>query len=250
MSFDGEVVIVTGASSGIGAATAIKFAEEGAKVCLIGRNRDKLNNIAKKCRNHLVLVADVSMDEDANRIISETIKHFGKLDVLVNNAGILGSGSIFDKSSIKVFDQVIATNLRAPVLLTHLAVPYLIKTKGNIVNISAVASVRVVPKLNFAYNTSKAGLDHFTRSVAMELAASGVRVNNVNPGPVYTSILENTGASADQVQDMFENFKKMTALERVSEPEEVADVVLFLASNKAKAITGSSYFTDNGFTLK
>uniref|UniRef100_A0A2A4JIX4 Ketoreductase domain-containing protein n=1 Tax=Heliothis virescens TaxID=7102 RepID=A0A2A4JIX4_HELVI len=249
MSFQNKVVLVTGSSSGIGAAIAIKFAEEGAKVAIVGRNQEKLNNVAKKCGKPLVLVADVTKEEDAKRIVDETVKVFGKLDVLVNNAGIGGSSSIKADNAIETFDKVMNTNLRAPVYLTHLAVPHLVKTKGNIINISSVAAMKILSADLFAYSTSKAALDHFSRAVALELAPSGVRVNTVNPGPVKTDIIENMGASEKAQEAAYKHMEDMTALKRVSDPEEIGDLVLFLASDKAKAITGSSYVSDNGMLL-
>ncbi|KAJ8721919.1 hypothetical protein PYW08_004321 [Mythimna loreyi] len=250
MSFQDKVVIVTGGSSGIGAATAIKFAEEGAKVAIVGRNKAKLDNVAKQCGNPLVIVADVSKDADIKRIISETLKQFGKLDILVNNAGIAHSVSILAEQAMTVFDNVMSTNLRSVVYLTHLAAPHLVKTKGNIVNISSVAGLRVLAKDTFSYSTSKAGLDHFTRAVAQELAENGVRVNSVNPGPVKTDIIGNMGATGEMEEAVYKYMQNMTALNRISGPEEIADVVLFLASDKARAITGSSFVSDNGTLLK
>ncbi|CAH0691715.1 unnamed protein product [Spodoptera exigua] len=249
MSFQDKVVIVTGASSGIGAATAIKFAEEGAKVAIVGRNHEKLGNVAKKCNNSLIIAADVSKDEDAKKIIERTVKRFGKIDILVNNAGIGRVTNILDEGVINVNDQILSTNLRAVVVLTHLAAPYLVKTKGNVVNISSVAGYRVFLG-NFAYCTSKAALDHFTRAVALELAPQGVRVNVINPGPVRTDIIENMGATKEIEEATFNRLQKMTALSRVSDSEEVADLILFIASDKSKAITGSSIVTDNGAMLK
>uniref|UniRef100_A0A2A4ITT1 Uncharacterized protein n=1 Tax=Heliothis virescens TaxID=7102 RepID=A0A2A4ITT1_HELVI len=248
MSFKDKVVIVTGSSSGIGAAIAIKFAEEGAKVAIVGRNQEKLNNVAKKCGKPLVLVADVSKDEDAKRIVDETVRVFGKLDILINNAGIGQTASIQSENAMAVFDKVMSTNLRSVVYLTHLAAPHLVKTKGNIVNISSIAALQVLQNV-FSYCTSKAGLDHFTRAVALELASSGVRVNTVNPGPVLTDIIENMGATKEQQAAMFKQMENGTPLKRISVPEEIGDLVLFLASDKAKAITGSSFVTDNGTLL-
>ncbi|XP_022834404.1 uncharacterized protein LOC111362103 [Spodoptera litura] len=251
MSFQDKVVIVIGASSGIGAAAAIKFAEEGAKVALVGRNQEKLNNVAKKCDNPLIIAADITKDEDAKRIIEETVRHFAKIDILINNAGTGSRTNIQDKSYIQIFDRIMSTNLRAMVVLTHLAVPHLVKTKGNIVNISSVAAYRVIIPESSAYCASKAGLDHFTRAVALELAPHGVRVNVINPGPVRTDIIENTtGVTKEEATARFDSMKTLTALSRVSEPEEVADLILFTASDKSKAITGSSIVTDNGMLLK
>ena len=250
MSFKDKVVIVTGSSSGIGAAIAIKFSEEGAKVTLVGRNTEKLNNVAKKCNNPLVVAADLNKDENVKRIIDETLKKFGKLDILVNNAGMSRPATIQAENAMKAFDEVMSTNVRSVVYLTHLAAPHLVKTKGNIINISSVAAFKVVTPATFAYNTSKAALDHFTRSIAQELASSGVRVNVVNPGPVRTDFVENMGLAGPAVDGLYDEVKNMTALNRVSDPEEIADLVLFLASDKARAITGSSFVSDNGIVLK
>ena len=249
MSFQDKVVIVTGGSSGIGAATAIKFVEEGAKVAIVGRNKEKLESVAKKCKNPLVIIADLSKDEDVKRVINETLKKFGKLDVLVNNAGFAQSASITADHAMTVFDNVMSTNLRSVVYLTNLAAPHLVKTKGNIVNVSSIAALRALAKESFSYSTSKAGLDHFSRSVAQELAPHGVRVNIVNPGPVRTDIIENMGATGEMAEAVYKYMQEMTALNRISVPEEIADVILFLASDKAKAITGSSFVTDNGALL-
>ncbi|XP_049694218.2 17-beta-hydroxysteroid dehydrogenase 14 [Helicoverpa armigera] len=249
MSFQDKVVIVTGSSSGIGAAIAVQFAEEGAKVAIVGRKQEKLNNVAKKCGKPLVLVADVSKDEDAKRIVDETLRAFGKIDILVNNAGIADPASIQSEHAMAVFDKVMTTNLRSAVYLTHLAAPHLVKTKGNIVNISSVAAYRTVSKDMFAYCASKAGLDHFTRAVALELASSGVRVNTINPGPVLTDVFENMGATREQQAAFFKGVGQTMPLKRVSIPEEIGDLVLFLASEKARAITGSNFVSDNGAML-
>lgn len=250
MSFDGKVVLVTGSSSGIGAAIAIKFSELGAKVSIVGRNEKKLNEVAKKCKDPLVIVADVAKEDDAKRIVADTVKHYGQLDVLVNSAGICAGSSILAENTMETYDQVMATNLRAIVYLTHLAAPHIIKTKGNIVNISSVSSLRTMAKESFAYNSAKAGLDHFTRSVAAELASSGVRVNAVNPGMVKTDLLINMGVPEEQRESVYEFMKTYTAQKRVSEPEEIAEVVVFLASDKAIAVTGANYLCDNGVTIK
>ncbi|CAH0579146.1 unnamed protein product [Chrysodeixis includens] len=250
MSFNDKVVIVTGSSSGIGAAIAIKLAEHGAKVVLVGRNQKKLDQVARKCNNPLVITAEVTKQEDVKRIINDTVKHFGKLDILINNAGISNPSSILDDNAIETFKQTMATNLNAVVHLTHLAAPHIIKTKGNIINISSIASMRVTAFLGFAYNTSKAAVDHFTRSVASELASSGVRVNSVNPGPVKTDIVENMGKTKVEEEAFWAGVKTQTGLNRVSDPEEIADLVLFLASDKAKGITGSAFVSDNGALIK
>lgn len=252
MSFKNKVVLVTGASSGIGAATAIAFAAEGAKVSMVGRNETKLASVAKICAQKgskpLVIAADVTLD--AERIINDTIKHYGSLDILVNNAGIYSPTSIFSPDALEGYDRVLTTNLRATVQLTHLAVPYLVKSKGNIVNVSSIVALGIVIDNSFAYNTSKAGLDHFSRSIALELAKHGVRVNCVSPGPVKTDITQNAGMTKEQSDEMMVAVQKSTALQRTGDPEEIADIILFLASDKARSVTGSNYVSDNGSLLK
>ena len=186
MDFTGKTVIVTGASSGIGANAAKEFAKLGANVTVCGRNVVNLHEVANECSadgsKTLVIAGDVADLENAKNIIDETIKKFGQIDVLVNNAGVLEVGTI-ETTSIEQYDRVMNTNVRAIYHLTMLAVPHLIATQGNIVNISSVNGIRSFPGV-LAYNVSKAALDQFTRCVALELAPKNVRVNSVNPGKI------------------------------------------------------------------
>ncbi|CAH0714063.1 unnamed protein product, partial [Brenthis ino] len=247
MSLKNKVVIVTGASSGIGTATAVSFSSEGACVVLVGRNEDKLAEVAKKCKNPLVVRADVSKDEDVKKIIDQTIKKFGQLDVLVNNAGTaLGISNLIEGVDMKSYDSIMATNLRGAIYLTSLAAPYLIETKGNVINISSVAG-KLTPHIPsfIIYCVSKAGMDHFTRCAAAELGPHGVRVNAISPGPVLTDFMENSKLDLE-----LDKMCNLTILNRVSKSEEIADLAIFLASDKAKSITGSDFIADNGTLLK
>ncbi|CAG9791675.1 unnamed protein product [Diatraea saccharalis] len=245
MSFSGKVVIVTGASSGIGAAAAVMFCKEGASVALVGRNEKKLMDVSKKCSivggKHIIIKADVSNDEDAKRIISETIMKFGQLDVLVNNAGITGFASVLEGTVLETYDKIMKINLWA--VYGPPAAPHLVKTKGNIVNVSSIVSSMVADINASAYCCSKAGVNIFTQSTAAELASFGVRVNAISPGPVVTDIYDNAGVTPDVVFDI------KTPLGRVSQSEEIADLILYLASDKAKGITGSNIVSDNGCML-
>ncbi|XP_063378659.1 3-oxoacyl-[acyl-carrier-protein] reductase FabG-like [Cydia fagiglandana] len=252
MSFTGKVAIVTGASSGIGATTAKALAREGAKVVLVDKDADKLEEVAKECEQHgnkpLTITADVTKDEDVRTIVKNTIDNFRQLDVLVNNVGIARYASFLDKNLMQDFDLLMNTNLRSMVYLTHLAAPYLIKTKGNVVNNSSIAALRVVGEFEGPYSVTKAGVSHFTRCVALDLAPHGVRVNEVAPGGTNTNILENAGIpNGDELWEEF--IKEHTVLKKMSEPEEIADLILFLASDKARSITGSTYVCDNGTLL-
>ncbi|XP_050362825.1 3-oxoacyl-[acyl-carrier-protein] reductase FabG-like [Nymphalis io] len=247
MSFKNKVVIVTGASSGIGASASIMFSKEGAHVVMVGRNETKLAAVAAQCSSPLVVPADVANDDDARRIIDQTINKFGKIDVLVNNAGLsVENGGILGNDMMKAFDTVINVNLRAVVHLTILAAPYLVKTKGNIVNISSISGI--MPPFGPGmtnYYVSKAALNHFTVSAATELSPLGVRVNTISPGPVRTDFMENAKSALT-----WDDFPPMTLLNRVSEPEEVADLILYMASDRTKSVTGSNYVTDNGMLIK
>ncbi|XP_053616924.1 uncharacterized oxidoreductase SERP2049-like [Plodia interpunctella] len=251
MSFSDKVVIVTGASSGIGAATAVLFSHSGARVVLVGRNQDKLKNVVEKCNKggtaSLAVVADISKDSDVEKIFKQTIDTFGKLDILVNNAGIVVHGSILNGNLLQAYDQTMQTNMRAVIKLTTLAAPYLIESKGCIVNVSSIEGKKSSMINHMAYMVSKAALDHFTRGAALELAPKGVRVNSVSPGPVRTDILENSDIGAGNIT--WDDIAKVMILERVSEPEETAELILYLASEKAKGITGSDFVCDNGALL-
>lgn len=242
MNFNEKVVLITGASSGIGATTAIHFAKLGAKLALVGRNAENLNKIANTCTieskiKPLTIIADVA--KDVNIIIDETIKNYKKLDVLVNNAGIGGTEQpLSETHSMDQFDKVMEINVRATYQLTMQAVPHLLKSKGNIVNVSSVAGIRSFPNIS-VYCMSKAALDQFTKCIALELAAKGVRVNSVNPAMIRSSFYYNLGMDEDAYEKFLEHSGKTHPIGRVGTPDEVAGAITFLASDAASFITGS-----------
>ncbi|XP_018802393.1 PREDICTED: uncharacterized protein LOC108977244 [Bactrocera latifrons] len=248
MSLAGKVVIVTGASSGIGAITAEEFAKQGSKVVITGRNEANLKATEAACKaanskvELLLITADVTVD--AERIINSTIDKFGQLDVLVNNAGYGEGGSILD-INVDQYDKIFDTNVRAVFLLTKYAAPHLIKTQGNIVNVSSVAGLRSFSDLS-VYCTSKAALDQFTRCIALDLAPKNVRVNAVNPGLIVTKFYQGFGISEADYAKYLEHSKSTHALGRVGQPKEVADVIIFLASDSSSFITGATLPIDGG----
>ncbi|XP_050682334.1 glucose 1-dehydrogenase-like isoform X1 [Leptidea sinapis] len=251
MDFSNKVIIITGASSGIGASCALHFAALRAKLSLVARNVDKLRNVAEECEKisgtkPLTIAADISVEEDNARIIQETAERYGTLDVLVNNAGILIIAGCLD--NIKIFDQMIATNVRGTYLLTQKAIPYLIETKGNIINVSSVVSQSVIPPMT-AYSMTKAALDMFTKCAALELAPKGVRVNAINPGPVVTNLFKAGGFSDEASDDFYANMQKMMPLKKVSQADDIAKLITFLASDDAKCITGTTNLIDCGLHL-
>ncbi|XP_026324678.1 uncharacterized protein LOC113233714 [Hyposmocoma kahamanoa] len=247
MNFAGKVVIVTGASSGIGAATAVFLSRLGAKLSLTGRNVENLLKVSQNCDKAaatFVVPADLTKESDIESIVKQTVNHYGQLDVLVNNAGIIETGTI-ENTSLAQYDKLMNTNVRSIYYLTMLAVPHLLKTKGNIVNVSSVNGIRSFPGV-LAYNVSKAAVDQFTRCVALELAPKGVRVNCVNPGVILTELQKRGGLSDEQYAAFLERSRETHALGRPGKPEEVAAAIAFLASDLATNITGVSLPVDGG----
>ncbi|XP_032512641.2 3-oxoacyl-[acyl-carrier-protein] reductase FabG-like [Danaus plexippus] len=249
--FSGKVVLITGASSGIGAETALEFSKLNASLVLTGRNEKNLSKVSLDCKNispnklkPLEIVADLTQEKDVEKIINITINHFNKIDVLVNNAGVLSYGSI-ETTSLDQYDLIMNTNVRAPYHLTMIAAPYLIKSKGNIINVSSLAGLRAFPS-TLAYCTSKAALDQFTRCVCLELAPKGVRVNAVNPGVIETGI-HLKGAMTDKEYEAYLiRCKETHALGRTGNVKEVSNVIVFLASDAASNITGATIPVDGG----
>ncbi|XP_028894732.2 uncharacterized oxidoreductase TM_0325 [Zeugodacus cucurbitae] len=246
MNLDGKVVLVTGASSGIGASAAEAFAKYGSKVVLVGRNVANLKATEAACKaangkaELLPITADVTVD--AERIINSTIERFGQLDVLVNNAGILETGNLLD-INVEQFDRVLNTNLRSVFLITKYAAPHLIKTQGNIVNVSSLAGLRSFPG-GSVYCMSKGALDQFTRCIALEWASKGVRVNSVNPGSIITNIHRNF--TPEERIAHYKHSKTTYPMERVGEPKEVVDAIIFFASDQSSFITGATLPIDGG----
>lgn len=243
-----QVALITGASSGIGRACAIKFASEGARVALVARNADRLNEVVSAIKAQggtaHAISADVTKESDIERVVRETIAAFGALDVVVNAAGILASGNI-ENTKLQDWDYMMNVNVRAPFYLIQRAMPHLIERKGNVVNVSSVTGIRAFPNV-LAYCASKAALDQLTHCVALEVAGKGVRVNAVDPGVTVTQLHRTGGMNEDAYAKFLEHSKTTHPLGRVGTPDEVADLIFFLASPRAGWITGISCPIDGG----
>jgi NAD(P)-dependent dehydrogenase (short-subunit alcohol dehydrogenase family) len=246
--FAGKTVLVTGATSGIGRACALAFANTGAQVACVGRSEPALQRVADEIRKTgssvLTVKADLSVDTEADDVVAKTVEVFGGIDVLVNAAGHLSSGTI-ETTSEKAWDDMMNINVRAAFRLMQKAMPSLVKRKGNIVNVSSVTGLRAFPGV-LAYCVSKAAIDQLTRCAALEVAAKGVRVNAVNPGVVVTEIHKRGGMDNEAYAAFLEHSKQTHPIGRVGQPEEIAALVTFLASDSASWITGATYSIDGG----
>ncbi len=261
-----QTVVVTGASSGIGRATALRFARDGAAVLAVGRQLDALKELAQAITSENgrcePFVADVVTADAPAAIIDAVERTFGGLNVLVNAAGIIASGTI-ENTTDDAWDQMLDVNLRAPFRLMRAAVPLLTQSRGAIVNVSSVTGTRSFPGV-LAYCVSKAGVDQLTRCAALELAPKGIRVNAVNPGVVISNLHRRSGMTTKRTGVVISNLhrrsgmtdenyvsflersKETHPLGRPGQTEEVADLIAFLASGKAGWITGETVAIDGG----
>ncbi|XKL60108.1 hypothetical protein PGB90_001124 [Kerria lacca] len=253
MAFFGKVVLITGAASGIGKATAVMFAKAGAKLSLTDCNSEELQKVGKECEligknKPLLIIAELTNDDEFEKIFHETIANFSSLDVLINNAGTIGRGNI-ENVVLETFDKIMKINVRAAFRLISLSVPYLAKTKGVVINISSIFSRVCVPEA-LMYCMSKSTVDHMTNCLAVDLAKYGIRVNSINPGPVKTNLLQNDGINSAQIEMHHQNYIKNCPLKRMAEPEEIANAISFLCSDSASFITGINLIIDGGMHLR
>ncbi len=247
--FEGKVVLVTGASSGIGRATALMAAERGAKVAMAARRSKEMESAAAAIPSDrkLIVGADVTKESDRATLVAATISTFGGIDVLVNAAGIIGNGTI-ENTSAHEWDTMLDINLTSLFRMTQLALASIIERKGNIVNVSSVTGTRAFPGV-LAYCVSKAGVDQFTRCIALELAPKGVRANAVNPGVVVTNLHRAGGFGEEKYSTFLEHSKSTHPMGRVGQPDEVAELILFLASPRSGWTTGTTISVDGGRAL-
>jgi NAD(P)-dependent dehydrogenase (short-subunit alcohol dehydrogenase family) len=248
MSFHDKAIIVTGATSGIGRSTAEAFARERASVALVGRNEGALAEVAEAVQRSggraVTCRADVTAAEAPEQIIARTVHELGGLDVLVNAAGVMATGTL-EATTDEVWDAMMSVNLRAPFRLMRAAAPHLAARKGAVINVSSVNGMRSFPGV-LAYCVSKAGVDHLTRCAAIEMAPLGVRVNAVNPGVTVTNLHRRSGMEETQYAAFLERSKTTHPLGRPGSPDEIAALILFLASERAAWMTGETIPIDGG----
>lgn len=246
--FDQRVALITGASSGIGRATALRFAEEGAAVALLGRDREALEEtgteIERRGARAVVVVADLTDAAQCRAAVDEAVAFGSRLDVLVNAAGIIASGDLASTTE-EAWTEMMRINLDGVFVLMQASLPHLQATGGNVVNVSSVTGLRAFPGV-LAYCVSKAGLDQLTRCAALELAGSGVRVNAVNPGVVVSNLHRRSGMQEDAYEAFLEHSKTTHPLGRVGQPRDIADAIVYLASDQAGWVTGVTLSLDGG----
>jgi NAD(P)-dependent dehydrogenase (short-subunit alcohol dehydrogenase family) len=237
-----KIAIVTGASSGISRAIALRFASEGARVIAVARHSETLQSVAAQAQGEVVPYAcDVSQPDQVAALGEFCRKRYGRLDVLANNAGIGGdSNKRLHELSIESFDRVMSVNVRGAFLVLRQAVALMLESGGGaIVNMASIGSFRATPGSG-AYITSKGALLMMTRTAALEYVKDNIRVNAVCPGVIRTAILD------DASPELMQALQARVPQGRMGTPEEVASVALFLASDEASHVTGASYYVDGG----
>jgi NAD(P)-dependent dehydrogenase (short-subunit alcohol dehydrogenase family) len=241
-------VVITGGAGGIGLAAAHAFAKEGASVLITGRRAARLNAITRDESRIESLVADVAAPADAHRTIARAVELWGRIDVLINNAGA-GAPKALADATAEHLHAVYAVNTIGPTLLAAAAVPYLAKSRGSIINLSSTLATKAVA--GFAdYGASKAALEQLTRCWALELAPHQIRVNAVASGPVETDFLrERMGLSHEEAEAVKAQERNVIPLGRRGLPTDVARWIVALASKDADWVTGQVFRVDGGFSL-
>jgi NAD(P)-dependent dehydrogenase (short-subunit alcohol dehydrogenase family) len=244
----GKVALVTGGNAGIGEAIARIFAKEGASVVVTGRRHAELDrvveDIGRENGRALAVAGSVTDDRHARAAVEQAVRQFGTLDILVNNAGVGEFGRRIHELDDATWERVLNVNLTGVFHMTRAAIPHMLaRRRGAIVNISSVASVVGIPMLP-AYAASKGALDALTRAVAIDYAQDGIRCNVVNPGLIATPMAAPLMANPEHLDPILAHYP----IRRPGTPEEVAHLVLYLASDEAAWVTGATYMIDGGKT--
>ena len=244
MRLKDKTAIITGGGTGIGLATARAFYQEGAKIILFGRRKEKLEKAVEKLGDSAIIVqGDMTNNNDLDKLINETLHNFKKIDILVNNAGLF-NGSPLHEISDSQWDEIMDINIRSVFQLTRRVLPAMLSQKyGSIIHISSILGLIAVPQVA-AYNVSKGALNQFSRSIAVEYGSSGIRSNSICPGLIATDM------TADLMKDveLMKEWSKDYPIGRFGKPEDVANACLYLASDESSFVTGITLPVDGGFT--
>lgn len=250
MKLKDKVVILTGASSGIGEATALRFAEEGAKVIIVARSEDKLNKIVDRASDFpgevIAIAGDVSKQEDVEKLVNKTIDTYGRIDVLVNNAGVLDNYLSADNMTDEVWDRVFDINVTGPMRLIREVLKHMVKeNKGNIINTASVGGL-YGGRGGMAYVSSKHALVGMTKHIGFMFQDKGIRCNAVAPGSIATEIGNKVKEpNMDVLNKLMKGFELYP---ETGEPQQIANVMLFLASDDSSFVNGTTIVADGGWT--
>lgn len=244
MRLKDKIAIITGGGSGIGLATARAFCQEGAKVILFGRRKEKIQKAADELDGSAIAVqGDMTNNGDLDQLINETLHNFKGIDILVNNAGLFNGAPLHEISDSQ-WDEMMDINIRSVFQLTKRVLPVMMAQKnGSIIHISSILGLIAVPQVA-AYNVSKGALNQFNRSIAVEYGSYGIRSNSICPGLIETDM------TADLMKDenLMKEWSKEYPIGRFGKPEDVANACLYLASDESSFITGTVLPVDGGFT--
>jgi len=254
MKLKNKIALITGGGTGIGKATAFLFAKEGARVVITGRREQILQEAVDEANTKNLqieyLVRDVSKEEDCKAAVDYTVGKFGRIDILFNNAGVSYMG-ITHETSTELWDETFDINVKGIYLMSKYAIPYMLKEKsGCIVNNSSILGLKASPAGFAAYSSSKGAVNQLTRSMALEYADKGIRVNGICPGTIYTPMMDDL---FDQWGDREVGEKRYISVHpigRLAQPEEIAHAVLFLCDDNIKFMTGSILSVDGGMSAK
>lgn len=254
MEFESQFVLVTGGSDGIGKAIALAFAKKGANLWLVGRDEARLQLAKSELEAFSVKVEvssyDLSQESSALDLSKNVMKKWAKLDVLVNNAGI-GIFKSLDELSLSDYDLMMNLNVKAPFLLIQALAPLLMEAKASVINISSYLAERIMPHLKTSvYSATKGAINSLTKALAMELGPK-VRINAVAPGTIATPMARSNIGKLPQARQeaLFNYVQEHYPMQRIGEPNDIAEMVCFLASEQAKWITGAIFNVDGGFTV-
>jgi len=253
MKLKNKVALITGGSLGLGKATAHLFAEEGANVVITGRTEktlvEKVGKAKKAGHEISHIVSDVSKESDCREAVDFTLEKYGRIDILFNNAGILGTGSTHE-TEIEFWDKIFDINVRGTFMMSKFTIPHMLEQGGgSIVNNSSVLGLKAVPGVA-AYNATKGAITQLTRSMALEYATQGIRVNAICPGTIETPMVDglfDAFPSRDEAEEIFKSFHPMGRLGR---SEEIANAVLFLCDDSVNFMTGTMLSVDGGWIAK
>ena len=241
---EGKVAIVSGATAGIGKAIALLFGKNGCKVVASGRNEERGNAVVKEIKDNggeaVFVKADICSESDLKNLVDTAVSTYGQLDIVVNNAGSGLSKPLSDITS-EDWDHIFTADCKSVFLMMKFALPHLLKTRGNVINLSSASVYKPMPRMH-GYCAAKAAVIELSKTAAMELAAQGVRVNVLCPGLTRTSIL------SQYTEEGVNRVAQAIPLKRVCEPEDIANMALFLASDEASYVTGQVMCVDGGVT--